>query len=341
MAEYFKMTLSETELVINMIELISILQEKKERFFSLRDFESFYNSLREEEKNIIPKKEDLAKVVTSMTRPKLIHALDEIERGKYQILIPEKKQQYDLYFQSSKKMNDYKLLCEIVRKYQTYLRALDYTFDKNYQIKPMDTSKEAEEILNKKELNTYFDLHVKEEDMNLFEKINPNEEEKIIHIEKYLDKRLELEKQREQLLYNKKRQVKNLDDFFAILFYYFYKQGITTIDKEEFMAYFTARNTSLLTLTLSVLFERGIMGPDAKKTLSTYFDSIGSKQGKLQAMDEHNRKYYISISHDYENLKKYSEELDEHDKMVLSDITYRYQNHIPMLEELKEQMIRL
>lgn len=321
----FKMTLSDTERVINMIEFISILKELGQTIFSLDDFLNFYNSLNEEERRVLPKKEDISKAISSMTHPKLIHALEDLGNGTYKLLTAEKKEQYDLYFQSSKKNGDFKVLKELAKKYQDYENAFVFPFESGYEIKKEDSNEDKDEFL----YNIDFDFE------------QPNEEKdsknKIVSIQDYRQKKMELEKTKDKLLSKEKRKIKNIKEFFDILFYCFYEQGIRTIDKKEFNNYFMTYNTSLLTLSLSVLFERGIIGSDAKKVLSSYFDIDAGGLFRLQAMDEHNRVFYISLSQDYEVLKRFYEELEDHDKEVLNEIGYKYQNQIPMLSEEKEQ----
>ncbi len=336
----YKTTLSESELVINLVELMILLKQRMDTF-SLDNFNSFYQTLTNAQKEILPNIEEIAKLVVKMSGQTVIHCLEETrEKGVYTLVTPQKKEQYEEYFQNPKKVSQCMTLIDIVSEFKKYNDIIEHKYDENYNIRIEDSLVDARKIMEETGIKQYFNIsnsmkeesHKTENDI-VEPKVN-EDNNKIIKIEEYRAKRKELEKRQE--LY--KRRIEHIDELFALLFYHFSENGITTIDKQEFIDYFSTYNPFIFAMKVSTQFDRFIPNEDIQGLMALYFDGFGKHQSILQPMDEKGKRFYISLPEEFET---FNSEFDEQDKRILDEIVYKYKNKIPLIttdEEFKKRM---
>ena len=121
----------------------------------------------------------------------------------------------------------------------------------------------------------------------------------------------------------------DMQDFFDYLFIAISKQGISSLNKKEFLDYFTPHNPSLLSLKLDICFNRILLhGENAKKIVDKYFE-----KSKIYSHETEEDYFYIIPN---EEKEKTFLVLEQEDSKILNDIIDRYMKKKSMLSTEQE-----
>ncbi|MBR1817483.1 MAG: hypothetical protein IJ772_01405 [Bacilli bacterium] len=149
---------SEVETIINLVKFFSILKEKGEEHLWLKDFLRFYNSLNEQEQQILPKTENVPMLIQQMYRNKLLKVLEEIQDGEYIILDNPQKEKYDKLYLDPKKKEEFELLNKLSEKYIAHTKSLEPIENNIISIEEYRKRYKDEEIKERKTIQTIQEL---------------------------------------------------------------------------------------------------------------------------------------------------------------------------------------
>lgn len=257
-----------TELTINTIELFILLKRAGEESFKLEDFYQFYESLTDQEKQILPKRDKLKELFNQMSTHPIIKALEKNSDNEYTIIDPPHAEQYDAYFIKKSKKEVYEQLNKLCEKYILFFQK--------------ETLKKIASI------------------QDSIKNSNPTG-----------------------------NFILNLQDFFDYLFIAMVKQGITSLNKTEFLDYFTPHNPSLLSLKLDLRFNRIFPHDEnTKKIINDYFE-----KSRIYSFKTDEDYFYIIPNEEKED--GFSK-LNQEDSEILNDIIDRYMKKKPMLPTEQE-----